>query len=182
MSKYSRKKEEQVVEKVQVSMECLKDFLPIMESEQEGLGKHIHSVLDITNFHQMIDPYKKLLNRFDDVEDFLEAPFNLEGQISAFNFYKKHDPEQCLVELKKTAKKIEQINVNTSSIGAKLLRINPKDENIKDYKKAISYRLHFMNNTIDYYYHYGFYMGLKWCFGLCNDFELLNIELNNDEN
>ena len=52
-------------------------------------------------------------------------------------------------------------------------------EGFNNYKDALAYRLEFMNNTIDYYYHYGFHMGLKWCFGLCNDFELLNIELTN---
>ena len=182
MSKYTIKNKEQVLEKAKTNQECLKEFLPIIDKEQEHLGKHIKSVLSINDFHEITKPYTKLISRFDSVEDFYETPFNMEGQISAFNFFNSNNTEQCLDKLKKNRLMVEKIELEMSEIGAKLLRINPQDENINDYKDALAYRLEFMNNTIDYYYHYGFHMGLKWCFGLCNDFELLNIELTNDKN
>lgn len=176
MSKYKRKKKEEVVEKTNVGKECLKEFLPIIDKEQDYLAKHINRVLNIKDFYQMIEPYKKLINRFDSVENFLETPFTMEGQISAFNFYGKNEPEQCLDRLEKNAKKIEDIQQKMEEIGIKMLEINPNDGNVQDYKKALKFRLEFMNNSLDYFYHYGFHMGLKWCFGLCDDFELLNLK------
>lgn len=176
MSKYTRKKKEEVKQKEEVGLECLKEFLPIMDKEQESLGNHIIKVLDIQNFYEMVDPYKKLINRFDSVENFLETPFSIEGQIYAFQFYNKSNPEECLDKLENNAEAIKVVQSKMESIGNKMLEINPDDKNIKDYRKALKYRLEFMNNSLDYFYLYGFHMGLKWCFGLCDDFELLNLK------
>jgi len=166
---------EEIVEKGTNLTECLKEFLPHINSEQDELKKLISRVRAIDDFDELMKPFRSLLKKFDSTEDFFKIPFEIEGQLNAFRFFAQNSVSDCYEELKKNKKRIDELEEKLISIGGKMVGVDPNNLGIKEYKNAIYYRYEFMIGNIDYYSLYGFHYGLKWCFGLCDDLELLNL-------
>jgi len=175
MSNLKPKTIEEIVEKGTNLTECLKEFLPHINSEQDELKKLIVRVEAIEDFDELMKPFRRLLNKFDATEDFFKTPFEMEGQLNAFKFFAQNSVSDCYEALKKNKKQIDELEEKLISIGQKMIDVDPNNLGIKEYKNAINYRYEFMIGNIDYYSLYGFHYGLKWCFGLCDDLQLLNL-------